>query len=513
MKKHFQNNALYSDPLSYSTVSAFLISRCKTGGDSVFLKEVSTNQSVTYDEFWNLVCQVSNWFEINAIETGDTICLALENDIQSVALFFASLCKSIIPAVVNKNISKQELNYIIELINPKKIVNFSIDLVDKRFVSFDFSMIKIFYIKNVEHRSAGNANDIAYITFTSGSTGVPRGVCISNRNVLSEISSFIQAYCLEKSDVHLCVLPVSHASALYRNLFLPFSLGSKVVMTSKFDVKEFWQIIEDKEVTFVQVVPSILSSLLVSDTTPGKSTKERLRFIGSASAPHPESLIRKFEERFGISILQGYGMTEATCGITLSPIERELRISGSVGRPIPGNRVEIWDEDGRCLPPHEIGEVVVQGKNIMMGYVDQNLNSNIKLRDGRLCTGDLGYLDENNNLFLIGRKNDIIKRAGHRVSPKEIENALYFLEEIRDAKVLGIPHDFLGEDIIAFVTLNDSYSISGRKIISKLKGQISSHKLPSEICVLTDIPRNSVGKIDSHFLFDWYEKYCAKKRF
>ncbi len=513
MNNYLENSKSCPYSLMPSTVASFIMERCEAGGNQVFLKDVSSGLEVTYKQLWDLIRRAAFWFKNKGLKPGDHVLLALENDLKSLTLFFASLCQSIIPTIFDKNISIQELKYLADLMNPKKIINFSRNSDDEICLFVNISDIERLKPATFVLDSSGSPDDIAYTTFTSGTTGVPKGVRLSNRNVLSEISGFIQAYCLGKEDIHLCVLPISHASALYRNVFLPFSLGSKVVMSYRFNVNEFWKIVEDERVAFVQIVPSMLSSLLASDNMPGSSIKEHLRFIGSASAPHPEELVRKFEERFGVFILQGYGMTEATCGITLANAEKELRVSGSVGRPIPINVIEIWDENNRCLPGSETGKVMVRGENIMIGYVGQKSDSNIEVKDGWLNTGDMGYLDEDNNLFLIGRKGDFIKRAGHRISPKEIENALYLLKEIKDAAVLGIPCGFLGEDIVAFVTFQDKYSTSGRKIISKLKGLISSHKLPSEIYVLNNIPRNSVGKIDHRFLHKWLlERRKNRKR-
>lgn len=327
--------------------------------------------------------------------------------------------------------------------------------------------------------------DSAYIIFSAGSTAQPKGCVISHRNLLAELFSMERAYALPNECVHLCVLPMFHASALFRNLLIPFSQGTRIIVAPAFDVERFWKWIGEFNVGFVQLVPAILRALVESGIEPSTGVLASLHYVGSASAPLPVALLERFEERFGVRVGQGYGQTEATCGICFNDPRIASRPLGSVGRAIDVAELKIVDDAGRELPVGITGNIVVSGALVMQDYLDGVDLTGRPIDGNVLHTGDIGSLDANGYLFIEGRKSDMIARAGFKVSPKEVETALMELPGITEAVVFGVSQDMLGEDIIAYVR-SMSGTLNETGLRRALKVNLAPYKIPSRIFLMQD---------------------------
>jgi acyl-CoA synthetase (AMP-forming)/AMP-acid ligase II len=284
-----------------------------------------------------------------------------------------------------------------------------------------------------------------------------------------------------------------------------------VVLLEGFDSDNFWKLIRDEQINFVQLVPSILSELLMTSDnfTPGDQSS--LVFIGSASAPHPPELVSRFEQTFGVYVLQGYGMTEATCTISLNPLKMEDRRPGSVGMPISVNNVTVLDDNGRSLHVGKTGRVMVSGRNVALNVSSASIRNRIDAEDPVLETGDLGYVDEDGFLWLVGRETDMIKRGGYRISPVEIENEIMkYLDDVEVA-VVGVPHPLLGQDIVVFISGSKFADLNSRKLLGKIKKTMASYKVPSRLIHVDSLPKLAVGKVDRQRLREDYRKYHCNK--
>ncbi|MCK5602691.1 long-chain fatty acid--CoA ligase, partial [Candidatus Pacearchaeota archaeon] len=235
--------------------------------------------------------------------------------------------------------------------------------------------------------------------------------------------------------------------------------------------------------------------------------EKTLRCIGSASAPHPVDLIKSFEERFGVYVLQGYGLTEATCGITLNPLNRKERKLGSVGKPLSVNQVKVLSDDDEVLPPGQSGRIFVYGDNIA-SFDDNSRSFESEApppSDRALETGDIGYVDEDGFVWLQSRSSDLIKRGGYRMSTVEIEAAILEANPNAEVAVIGVPHPVLGQDVIAFVVKRET-DCKARDIIRSIKSKIASYKIPSEIVFIESLPMIGVGKVDKKTLLQSFMK-------
>ena len=203
--------------------------------------------------------------------------------------------------------------------------------------------------------------------------------------------------------------------------------------------------------SFVQVVPAIISLLYESPVQPNDKTTKQLRYIGTASAPCPSELIKSFEKRFNIPLIEGYGLTETTCGATLNPPNRIERKVGSVGQPLEVAHIDILDESGNLLPDEVEGEIRISGPLVSPGYLNPEDQEKGKLINDTILTGDIGYRDRDGFIYITGRKNDIIARGGFKISPLEVEKILAEHPAVDLSIVFSVPNEILGEDMIAYV--------------------------------------------------------------
>ena len=262
--------------------------------------------------------------------------------------------------------------------------------------------------------------DLALLIYTSGTTGKPKGVMLNHANIAAMCESLIEALQLTSSDKSLLVLPLFHANGLIAGTISPLWAGGSVAIAPRFDPKQFWAIVGAERPTYFSAVPTMYAMLAALGPEESADTSS-LRFVVCGAAPMPTATILDFEQRYGVPIVEGYGLSEGTVASTLNPI-RGIRKPGTVGLALPGQTVAVVDENGLALPPGERGEVVIGGPTIMSGYWNRPEASAVALRGGVLHTGDVGFFDPDGYLVLVDRLKDMIIRGGENIYPKEIEN-------------------------------------------------------------------------------------------
>jgi acyl-CoA synthetase (AMP-forming)/AMP-acid ligase II len=247
-------------------------------------------------------------------------------------------------------------------------------------------------------------------------------------------------------------------------------------------------------------VPTIFNMLaaLPHDVRPDTSS---VRFGVCGAAPASAELLTRFESRYGFPLVEGYGLSEATCGSTINPVDG-LRKSGTVGLPFPGQDLKIAATDGTPLPPGEVGEVMVSGPNVMRGYPGRPKETAAVITDGWLRTGDIGFLDGDGYLTLVGRSKEMIIRGGENIYPKEIEDVLASDPAVLEAAVVGMPDDKWGEVVVAFLQPRPGMTIDLESVKDLCKQDLSPYKRPISLTVLESLPKNAVGKLDKRALRD-----------
>lgn len=341
---------------------------------------------------------------------------------------------------------------------------------------------------------AHSSDALALIIYTSGTTGRPKGVMLTHRNLNAMCDMIIDAFKVTSADRSLLVLPLFHVNGIVVGTLSPLVVGGSVAVAGRFSPKTFFDRIERSRATYFSAVPTIYTMLatLPDDVQPDTSS---VRFAVCGAAPASVELLDKFESRYGIPIVEGYGLSEGTCASTVNPLDG-LRKPGTVGLPLPGQRIRIVGPDGTEVAPGDAGEVYISGPNLMLGYLNRPDATAETIVDGWLRTGDIGRIDEDGYLVLIDRAKDMIIRGGENIYPKEIEAATYQLPDIAEVAVVGRHSDVYGEEPVLFASLTPDSRLTEEAILSHLHKTLAKYKLPVKVTILEDLPKNAVGKLD-----------------
>lgn len=335
-------------------------------------------------------------------------------------------------------------------------------------------------------------DDLAVLLYTAGTTGVPKGVALSHRNLLANARSVASLYELDRERWALAVLPLSHSYGLTLmnagNL-----LGTRAVLLRWFDPEAVLDAIQRHRVQQMSGVPTMFVYLLHYPEADRFDTSS-MRVWGSGAAPLPLEIVEPFERKFGGLLLEGYGLTEAAPVVSAHRLSEERRL-GSVGRPVPGVQVRIVDEQGRELPAGEVGEICVRGDNVMLGYYRMEAETAQVLRGGWLHTGDMGRLDRDGYLYVVERKKDLIIRGGFNVYPREVEEALYAHPGVAEAAVVGRPDPAMGEEVVAFVVRRPGARVTAEELTRFCRERLAGFKCPREVRFVDALPKSPVGKV------------------
>ncbi|EGL81968.1 AMP-dependent synthetase and ligase [Caldalkalibacillus thermarum TA2.A1] len=336
---------------------------------------------------------------------------------------------------------------------------------------------------------------LALIIYTSGTTGKPKGVCLSHHNITVMAQMLIKALQLTAQDRSLLVLPLFHVNAIMCTLTAPLMEGASVVIRKRFVLEEFLPCIERYQPTYTSAVPTIYSRLVhLPEGVEKNYHLNSLRFGICGAAPMSKSLFERVEELFSFKLIEGWGLSEGTMASTLNPLDGKRKV-GSIGLALPGQTVKVVDEQGQEVPRGERGELIVKGENIMVGYLNNPEATCETIKDGWLYTGDIGYQDEEGYFYIVDRKKDLIIRGGINIYPKEIEEVIYRLKEVREAAVIGVPHEDYGEEVKAYVSLIPGSSLTEEAVIAHCRKYLADYKCPKSVEFMSELPKNAVGKI------------------
>lgn len=335
---------------------------------------------------------------------------------------------------------------------------------------------------------------LALLIYTSGTTGVPKGVMLDHANIDAMADMGRRALEVGPADRCLLILPLFHVNGIVVSTLVPLLAGASVTIADRFNPQTFFDVVERERPTFFSAVPTIYSMLaaLPDQVRPDTSS---LRFGVCGAAPASAELLTRFEARYGFPLVEGYGLSEGTCGSTINPVAGPRR-AGTVGLPFPGQEIRIVDADGSEVPPGGDGEVVVRGPNVMRGYLGRPEETARVIVDGWLHTGDVGRLDADGYLTLVGRSKDMIIRGGENIYPKEIEDVLVGDPSVLEAAVIGVPDEKWGEVVVAYVQPRPGSTVDPSALQSLCARSLTGFKRPTAFFVVDAIAKNAVGKID-----------------
>ena len=342
---------------------------------------------------------------------------------------------------------------------------------------------------------ARNADDLAALVYTSGTTGRSKGAMLTHRNIRSNAHALRACWGWRDEDVLLHALPLFHVHGLFIALHCALLGGTPTIFLPRFDAAEVQRRLP--QATVMMGVPTFYSRLLKRAGF-GQPQCTGMRLFISGSAPLTEQVFHAWEARTGHRILERYGMSETIIN-TSNPLHGS-RVAGTVGFPLPGVEVRIAAEDGAALPPGEVGGIEVRGENVFQGYWRMPHKTAEEFRpDGYFITGDLGLMDADGRLSIVGRRKDLIITGGYNVYPKEVENLLDALPGVAESAVIGVPHGDFGEGVLAVVAPIGP-PVSLPDVTASLAGCLARFKQPKAVVNVPALPRNAMGKVQKNRL-------------
>jgi len=339
-------------------------------------------------------------------------------------------------------------------------------------------------------------DDVALVLLTSGSTGRAKAVPLTHRNVCTSARDVSRSMGLGLEDSCLAMWEQFHIGGLVDLLLAPLLSGGTVICTPGFAVDDFFRLLEVAKPTWFQAVPTTLNELMnYARRRDGGTRKHRLRLIRSVAAPLPVETQRLVTDLFGVPVIQTYGLTEAGPLVTSTSVGSATAKPRSLGRSC-GTEIKICADDWAAAPPQTVGPIAIRGANVFRGYENDPEANAAQFRDGWFLTGDLGYLDSDGELFVTGRTKQLINRGGEKVNPQEVDDALLAHPAIAAAASFPVPHRTLNEDVAAAITLKEGQRATADELREFLRDRLADFKVPSLFWFLSELPTNTIGKID-----------------
>ncbi len=448
------------------------------------------------------------------IRPGDPVMVVMPNCPEVLACFQAIWRIGAVIAPITPQLGERELAYVMEHSEAKAVIT-SGELADKiAAASQRASGSRLLFALGATDRAADLSgaietaspweslvdcadDDLAFLLYTSGTTGHPKGVMLSHRNIVSNHTAVAKFERLKERDATILVLPLSHSFGVLI-MDLCFIFGNKSSVHRRFEPEEICRAIEQYRVSNFSVVPTMLVRMLEFPAR-NRFDLSSLKIVNSGGAILPNEVRVAFEREFNCRVLDGYGLSE--CAPTACSYHSSETIRpGSVGHAIPGVTVTIRDEEGAILPAGERGEICIAGPNVMKGYLKDPEASARALQNGYLHSGDLGYVDADGYVFLTDRKKDLIIKGGENISPREIEEALYEHPAVTEVVIVGVPDARYGENIVAVIALKPGKSATEAELIAHAGQYVTKFKLPKRIVFKDALPKNANGKIDRKLL-------------
>jgi acyl-CoA synthetase (AMP-forming)/AMP-acid ligase II len=347
-------------------------------------------------------------------------------------------------------------------------------------------------------------NDVALVLHTSGTTSRPKRVPLRHRNLVASVANIVEHYQLTPGDVSLCIMPLFHVHGLVASTLATLASGGTAVVPEKFTPLGFWPIAREVKPTWFSASPTPHQMILMRGSEERPPGTERLRFVRSCSAALAPALMASMENRFGVPVLEAYGMTEASHQMTSNPLPPGPRYPGSVGVGT-GVEIAVLDERGMALAAGATGQVGIRGANVIDGYEDNPEANASSFVNRWFLTGDQGTLDRAGYLRLLGRIKELINRGGEKIAPREIDEALELHPRVKEAVAFGVPHPTWGEEVAAAVVVDGQ--VSEKELQAHCRQTLAEFKVPRRIHIVAAIPRTPTGKVQRRFVA---EQFIAK---
>lgn len=477
---------------------------------------------LNWGEFKGFIDSFARYLELVGVRKGDNVVILMSNSKEFIIAFLAIGKLGAVPIPLNTFLKRAELEYILNDCEAELVITqgkFSELLegiekatkvrkiiwsdgspgLDENNLSFEEGLT----IEDYEHiKPQARLEDTAVILYTSGTTGKPKGVMLSYRNIFSNIENIVKVFNITPKDRFIVYLPMFHAFTLTATVLLPLYTASPIVIVRS--IMPFSNVIKQtllRRVTVFMGVPEVFNALSKAKLPWYFMWFNRIRFFVSGGAPLPLDTLERMKKKFKrATLLEGYGLSECSPVVSVNLPEKQKPLS--VGPPLPDYEVKIVDEELMELPVGEVGEIIVRGDCVMKGYYKNPYETENTIINGWLRTGDLGYVDEEGFIYIVDRKKDLIICKGMNIYPREVEEVLMSHPKVELCAVVGKKDPHHGEIPVAFVKPGEGESLTEKELRAFLKDKLANYKIPKQFIFVEDLPKNATGKVLKRVLRD-----------
>ena len=482
--------------------------------DQVFLIDSDSDLRMRYLELQANCIRFGNFLNAMQVPQGANIGFLMDNGYWTATVMLGTLYNGFVTVPLNAVASRRNLGFAIENAQVDLIIVGStyrslldkiLSEIDRSVPSIEVDMEQGFAFDFAQFSSeptglqAITGDSPGMILHTSGTVGMPKGALLSHNNLIAGGNNVVRAQHLTAADIAFCILPLYHINGQVVTVVAPLVSGSTVVMPRKFSLSKFWPVLTQHKCTWFSTVPTITKYLLDDLHARGKEQELRastcLKFARSASSAMPANMLVDFEKTFGIPMLESMGLTECAAPLLANPMPPAIRKPGSVGIAF-GNEVTIIDANEQEVDTNAVGEIVLRGDNVIREYYNApEATASAFTADGWFRTGDLGYRDADGYFFVTGRIKELIIKGGENISPREIDDALYRYEAIKEVASFGFPDETYGQVIAVAVVVKDGRTCTEEELLSYCKAELGAFRSPSLVFFVDDLPKGPSGKI------------------
>jgi acyl-CoA synthetase (AMP-forming)/AMP-acid ligase II len=460
----------------------------------------------TYGEIDALADRFAASFTAEGLQPGDRASFFCANEAALVAAYFGAFRARVVANPINNRLLPEEAAYILDHAGSRCVVvsDEFVPVIEKAMAMLASPPAVLKLSTSLppalpwEGRRTGAADDPALLIYTSGTTGKPKGVLLTQANVMAGLEAVSRHFEMKPTDRSYCVMPLFHTNGLMFSTLPYLMAGATVILRKRFSASGFWPQIREARANIASVSPTILAMLLEHEASAPPAAEIELDFIKVASAPTPVELAERFEARFGRGLLlETFGLTETTAINVTNPL-RGKRKFGSIGQALPPQEARVVDDAGDVVPTDAIGELEIRGPTVMKEYFRDPENT-LRARHGEwLRTGDVARVDAEGFIFIVGRSKEMILRGGENISPLEIEEVAVRHPAVREAAAVGVPDRIWGEAVGLCVVAR--HPVSEADVVEFCRAHLSAYKVPHRVVFVEELPRNAVGKVTRNAL-------------
>ncbi len=485
--------------------------------DKVFLYAPETGATLSYGQLSQEAHHFSTWLEEQKISAHGHVGLYMQNGRQTSTIFLATMSCGRVITPLNLLAPTDQLAWVLDH-SDIEVLFYSPDKKQSLFAALEKTKRKFLLVELDSDATEGpfmkcvagslpavESSQPALLMYTSGTTGTPKGVLLTHANLMHAARSMAAWHALTQADIVLSSLPIYHINGQVISTITPFVSGGSVVAPHAFSVSNWWSLAIQYQCTWINMVPTIIAYLINAAKSggalPSRDNLKRIRFGRSASAPLPPEHHREFEALFGITVIEGMGMTESASMVFCNPHD-ESRRYGSPGLPC-GVEAKVIDPEGKVLGNNAVGEICLRGGNVLSAYYKAEAETAKAFdNEGWLKTGDLGMRDDDGFYFITGRLKELIIKGGENIAPREIDEAVLKHPAVLDAAAVGIPDSNYGQEIMVCIVLKPGASCSEEEMRHFCVKELGKFRTPKFILFMEDLPRGPSGKVQRLKLLD-----------